>query len=140
MSGRIYPFNKINFYGATGALVVFATFAGANPALAADACAPTLSISDVHFSEMQPPTLARTWSAVVSVDASHCPALAAHTSDMTGTFDIVFLREKETAPDLEFRQRFMWRTPSVKVQIDFAADEAVGGYRIDNVMPCVCGG
>jgi hypothetical protein len=62
-------------------------------------CRPTLAISDVHFTEMQPPTLSRTWSAVVSVDASHRAAKA------TGTFEIFFVPEKETAPDLEFRER-----------------------------------
>ena len=96
-------------------------------------CQPVLAISDIHFTEMQPPTRSRTWSAVVSVDASRCTAKA------TGTFDIVFVREKETAPDLEFSQRFVWRAPSVNVQLDFAADEAVQSYRIDNVTPCNCG-
>jgi len=103
-------------------------------ALAEDICRPALAIGNVHFTEMQPPTRPRTWSAVVSVDASHCPAKA------TGQFDIVFVRESETAPDLEFRERFVWRAPSVKVQVDLAADEAVQSYRIDNVTSCVCGG
>ena len=71
---------------------------------------------------------------MVAVDAAHCAAKA------TGTFEIVFVREKETGPDLEFRERFVWRAPSVKVQVDFAADEAVQSYRIDNVTACDCGG
>jgi len=103
-------------------------------ALAEDMCGPPLAIGDVHFTAMQPPTLSRMWSAVVSVDASRCPAKA------TGTFDIVFVRESETAPDLEFRERFVWREPSVHVQVEFAADEAVQSYRIDNITSCVCGG
>jgi hypothetical protein len=103
------------------------------PSTSAELCQPALAISDVHFTEMRPPTLARTWSAVVSVDAPHCAANA------TGTFDIVFVREKESAPDLEFREQFVWRAPSVKVQVDFAADEAVQSYRIDNITTCVCG-
>src|SRR6202030_2524606 len=41
-----------------------------------DAGAPTLAISGVHFTEMQPPRLSQTWSAVVAVDASHCAAKA----------------------------------------------------------------
>jgi hypothetical protein len=73
------------------------------------------------------------WSAVVMVDAPRCAANA------TGTFDIVFVQEKETATDLEFRERFVWRASSVKVTVDFAADEAVQSYRIDNVTPCACG-
>jgi uncharacterized membrane protein YfcA len=103
-------------------------------ALADDTCRPALAIGDVRFTQMQPPTRSRTWSAVVSVDASRCPAKA------TGTFDIVFVRASETASDLEFRERFVWRAPSVHVQVDLAADEAVQSYRIDNVTSCVCGG
>jgi uncharacterized protein len=103
-------------------------------ALAEDMCRPRLAIGDVHFTAMQPPTRSRLWSAVVSVDGSRCRAKA------TGTFDIVFVRESETAPDLEFRERFVWREPSIHVQVDFAADEAVQSYRIDNVTSCVCGG
>jgi hypothetical protein len=114
---------------ATSALVLVCSV----PATSGEFCQPALSVSDVHFTEMQPPTHSRTWSAVVSVDASRCTAKA------TGTFDIVFVREKETAPDLEFSERFVWRVPSVKVQVDFAADEAVQSYRIDNVTPCNCG-
>jgi uncharacterized protein len=106
----------------------------ATQAFAEDRCGPVLTIGDVHFTEMTPPTRSRTWSAVVSVDASRCPAKA------TGTFDIVFVRASETAPDLEFRERFVWRAPSVHVQVDLAADEAVQSYRIDNVTSCVCGG
>jgi hypothetical protein len=34
----------------------------------------------------------------------------------------------------------VWRAPSVKVQVDFAADEAVQSYRIDNVTACDGGG
>ena len=134
MSGRIASFNKMRLYSATIAMIAAATSVCATRADAQDACRPALTIGDVHFTEMQPPTLSRTWSAVVSVNASHCPANA------TGTFDIVFVREKETAPDLEFREQFVWRAPSVNVRIDFAADEAVGGYRIDNVTSCLCGG
>jgi hypothetical protein len=86
------------------------------------------------FTEMQPPTLSRIWSAVVSIDAPNCAAKA------SGTFDIVFVRALEIGPDLEFRERFVWRAPSVRVQVDFAANEAVQSYRIDNVTSCVCGG
>jgi len=103
-------------------------------AIAQDMCRPALAVGDVHFTEMQPPTLSRTWSAVVSVDVSHCPAKA------TGTFEIVFVRASETAPDFEFRERFLWRAPSIKVRVDFAADEAVQSYRIDNVTSCICSG
>src|SRR5262245_12057676 len=35
-------------------------------------CRPTLAFKQIQFSEMQPPTLERKWSALVSVDASRC--------------------------------------------------------------------
>jgi hypothetical protein len=95
-------------------------------------CRPALRINDVQFSPMQPPTLKRTWSAVVSVDASAC------TENSKGYFDIVFTRLSENAPDLEFRKQFVWSAPSVSVGLAFAADEAVAQYRIENITPCVC--
>jgi hypothetical protein len=103
------------------------------PAKSSESCRPALAISNVHFTDMQPPALSRTWSAVVLVDAAHCAAKA------TGTFDIVFVRGIEIGPDVEFRERFVWRAPSVNVKVDFAANEAAQSYRIDNVSPCVCG-
>jgi hypothetical protein len=97
------------------------------------ACRPALAVGHVELSPMRPPTLERKWTAVVSVDASGC------ATNSQGHFDIVFSRLKETGPDIEFRQRFMWRTPSVTVEVDFWADEAVQGYWLDNVAPCPCG-
>src|SRR5262249_4366594 len=98
------------------------------------ACKPTLSFKEVQFSDMQPPTLERKWIAVVSVDASRCAANSA------GFFEIVFLRLKEIGPEVEFREQFIWLAPSVKVGVDFWADEAVQRYWIDNITPCTCGG
>jgi hypothetical protein len=68
----------------------------------------------------------------VAVDASACSSAA------EGSFEIRFTREKETAPDLEFLETFVWRPPSVHVVVNFSADEAVGQYRIENVSPCTC--
>jgi hypothetical protein len=138
MSGQKFAFNPTPLYRAAASTIAALALVGATRAMGQDisgsTCRPALAVNDVHFTGMQPPTWSRTWRAVVSVDASHCAANA------TGTFEIVFVREKETAPDLEFRERFMWRAPSVKVQVDFAADEAVQSYRIDNVTGCDCGG
>ena len=148
MSGLKLPFNISRLCSAAASISAVLAFVCATRAMGQETmgqetmgqdtsgytCRPALAISDVHFTEMQPPTLSRTWSAVVSVDAAHCAANA------TGTFEIVFVREKEIGPDLEFRERFVWRAPSVKVQVDFAADEAVQSYRIDNVTACDCGG
>ena len=153
MSGQKLDFNIVRLNRAAASIIAVLVFVCATRAMGQETmgqetmgqetmgqdmsgstCRPALAISDVHFTEMRPPTWSRTWSAVVAVDAAHCAAKA------TGTFEIVFVREKETAPDLEFRERFVWRAPSVKVQVDFAADEAVQSYRIDNVTACDCGG
>jgi hypothetical protein len=96
------------------------------------ACRPTLAFAEVQFSEMQPSTLERKWTAIVSVDASRCVASSA------GSFELVFSRLKEIGPDLEFREQFAWRPPSVTVAVDFAADEAVERYWIANITPCPC--
>jgi hypothetical protein len=40
--------------------------------------------------------------------------------------------------ELEFREQFMWSPPSVKVSVDFWADEAVEHYWVDNVASCAC--
>ena len=95
-------------------------------AIGENLCHPALTINDVEFSAMMPPTLERTWSAVVAVDTSAC------TADSTGYFEIVFTRLSENGPDLEFRKQFLWSAPSfgwqapaVSVGISFAADEAV---------------
>ena len=95
-------------------------------------CKPILAFKEVRFSQMRPPTLERTWTAVVSVDASGCVA------SPTGHFEIVFSRLKEIGPEIEFREQFKWVPPLVKVTVDFWADEAVERYRIDNVSPCSC--
>ena len=103
-------------------------------------CRPVLTLNEVEFSTMTPPTLERTWSAVVAVDASAC------TADSKGYFEIVFTRLSENAPDLEFRKQFLWSapsfvwqaSPSVGVGLAFAADEAVQRYWIENVSPCTC--
>jgi len=102
-------------------------------------CRPALTLNEVEFSAIMPPTLERTWSAVVSVDASAC------TENSKGYFDIVFTRLSENAPDLEFREQFawsapsfVWAVPSVTVGLAFAADEAVAQYRTENITPCVC--
>jgi hypothetical protein len=100
--------------------------------LGQQSCRPTLAFEGVQFSPMQPPRMERKWSAVVLVDASRCAASS------TGYFEIVFTRLQETGPDLEVREKFAWRSPSMIVEMDFAADEAVGRYGLDKVTPCPC--
>ena len=123
----------------TSVLATIIGLIGVRQAIGENLCQPELTINEVEFSTMMPPTLERTWSAVVAVDASAC------TADSKGYFEIVFTRLSENAPDLEFRKQFLWSAPSfgwqapaVSVGISFAADEAVERYRIENVTPCVC--
>jgi hypothetical protein len=93
-------------------------------------CKPVVSFKDVRFSAMKPPTLERKWTAVLSVDASRCMTTA-------GTFEIGFSRLKENAIDSDFQTQFTWHPNSVKVSVDFWADEAVEAYWL-NIAPCPC--
>jgi len=95
-------------------------------------CRPKLQIQNVQFSAMQPKTLRRTWSAVVTVDASACAANA------SGTFDLAYTRLQEIGPDHDFRERLTWRAPAVKVELEFASIEAMQRYWIENVSACAC--
>ena len=108
------------------------TLIGVTPAIAQNLCRPTLTINEALFSPIERPNLQRKWTAIVTANTSYCAV------DSGGFFDIVFRRLSENAPDLEYRQRFAWSPFSVNVAIDFAADEAVGQFRIENVTPCVC--
>jgi len=117
----------------SGYLAGFVALLSASHAVGQQSCRPVLAFKDVHFSDMQPPTLERKWTAVVSVDASGCAA------NSEGYFEIAFSRLKEIGPEVLFRERFIWRPPEVKVEVDFSADEAVERYWIDKVAPCLCG-
>ena len=103
----------------------------ATQVVAQQTCRPALAFKEVRFSEMQPPTLERKWTAVLSVDASRC-------ATTSGRFGIVFSRLMENGPDIEFQEQFTWKPALVEVSIDFAADEAVEGYWLDDVAPCPC--
>ena len=70
-------------------------------------CKPALAFKEVRFSPMQPPTLERKWTAVLSVDASRCTTTA-------GFFEIGFSRQKENGGEIEFRVRFQWSSPDRK--------------------------
>jgi hypothetical protein len=100
-------------------------------AVAQQTCRPALAFKEVRFSEMQPPTLERKWTAVLSVDASRC-------ATTSGRFEIVFSRLKENGIEIEFREQFMWSPDSVEVSVDFWADEAVERSWLDNVAACPC--
>ncbi len=124
---------SLSIRAATAAvLAAIFDFNGLPGALAENLCHPALTLSEVQFSPIKTPKLQRNWTAVVSVDASECAV------NSGGHFEIVFTRLSETAPDLEFRQGFAWSPFSQNIALDFAADEAVGQYRIENVTPCIC--
>jgi hypothetical protein len=94
-------------------------------------CKPILTIKEVEFSEMEKSTLERRWTAIVSADASRCTTTA-------GSFEVGFSRLKENGIEIEFRERFSWLLPSVKISVDFWADEAVESHWIDSVQECPC--
>ena len=114
-----------------GLLVLGISLMGVTQAHDQQTCKPALAISGAHYSAMQLPKLERTWTALVSVEASRC-------ATSSGSFEIVYSMEKENALDFEFRERFLWRPGTIKVSKDFWADEAVAAYRVDNVEPCPC--
>jgi hypothetical protein len=123
----------------SGFLACLIGIMAAAPAAAAETCKPALAFREVQFSAMQASTLQRKWTALVSIDASRCKPRS------TGYFEIVFERLKENAPDIQFRQEFMWLDfdwipPVMKVEVDFAADEVVQGYWFDTITPCPCAG
>jgi hypothetical protein len=113
-------------------LVAMVEFSGVIGGTAQNLCRPALRLSEVQFSPIRTPKLQRSWTAVVTVDASECAV------NSGGHFDIVFTRLSENAPDLDFRQHFAWSPFSQNIALDFAADEAVAEYRIENITPCVC--
>jgi hypothetical protein len=80
---------------------------------------------------VQPLGKERRWSAAVAVAASKCATKAGH-------FQIGFLREKENALPLEFREQFAWIEPLSLVGIDLWADESVERVWIDSIEPCPC--
>ena len=84
-------------------------------AVGAPVCRPALAIKDIHFSEMQPPTLERRWTAVMSVDASR---RAVNTG---GYFEIGFSRLKENGIAVEFREQSIWLPAA-------AVGESFGGF------------
>jgi hypothetical protein len=107
---------------------------GATQAVSQQQCKPSLGFTEVQFSKMQLPTLERKWTAVVNVDASRCVANSA------GYFEIAFSRSKEMGIEVEFREEFMWlgSAPSVAVEVNFWADEAVERYWFGTITPCAC--
>ena len=105
---------------------------GIAQAFGGEPCRPSLAFKEVAFSPMQAPTMQRKWTAIVTVDASHCAANA------TGRFEIVFTRLQEFGPDTESREEFTWAAPAATIGLDFAPSEAVEDYRIGNITPCAC--
>jgi hypothetical protein len=100
-------------------------------AVSQPACKPVLAFREVQFSQWQPPKMERKWTARLSVDASSC-------ATTSGRFGILFSRQKENGPEVDFEERFTWKPAAVEVSVDFWADEAVEGYWLNNVAPCPC--
>ena len=94
-------------------------------------CRPALAFTEAHYSPMQLPRRERTWTAVLSVDASSCLTSSGH-------FEVVYSVETENGPDFEVREQFSWRPGLNKVTKEFWIDEAVAAYGIDNIAPCPC--
>jgi len=106
--------------------------AGLTQAFGQPSCRPNLAFKDVAFSAMQPPTMQRKWTAVVSVDTSRC------APGSNGSFEIVFTRLQEFGPDTESGEAFIWVAPEMTVSVTFAPTEAVQDYRIGRITPYTC--
>ena len=104
---------------------------GLTQAYGGEICRPVLAIKEPQLSPMQPPTMERKWTAIVSADASRCATTA-------GYFEAGFSRLKENAVELEFREQFIWSSPSVMIGLDFWADEAVESAWVDSIQACLC--
>jgi hypothetical protein len=102
---------------------------GVTQTLGQTLCKPALAFKEVRLSEMR--AVQRVWTARLAVDASRCETTS-------GSFNINFIRLKETAPDLLFTEQFTWRPGQVEVSMDFWADEAVLDYSIGHVASCAC--
>ena len=100
-------------------------------AAAQSACKPVLTVKDVGYSKIF--NLRRHWTAAVQVDASRC-------ATASGLFAISFVRQSETAPDLQFAEPFFWRAEETRIRVEFGADEAVDRYWISDVAACPCRG
>jgi hypothetical protein len=122
----------MNRFRATAILAGMIGLTGLTQAFGQPSCRPKLAFKDVAFSHMQPPTMQRQWTAVVSVDASRCAA------GSNGSFEIVFTRLQEFGPDTEYAEPFIWTAPQVSVSVTFAPTEAVQDYRIGRIAPCAC--
>ena len=101
----------------------------ATQAVAGKLCKPVLSLRDVRISEAR--EMHRTWTGVLVADASPC-------SSTSGQFDIQFTRLKETAPDLQFMERFTWVSGQSEMSLDFWWDEWLEDHRIISIAPCPC--
>ena len=102
---------------------------GATPGVAQQICKPALSVTEARISEAR--NQRRTWTGVLTVDASHC-------STTSGQFEIEFTRLKENAPDLRFSERFTWASGQTKVSLDIWWDEYGQDYHVARVAPCPC--
>jgi hypothetical protein len=102
---------------------------GTTQAVAGKLCKPVLSLRDARISEAR--EMHRTWTGILTADASPC-------STASGQFDVQFTRLKETAPDLQFMERFTWVSGQSEVSLDFWWDEWLEDNRIISVAPCPC--
>ena len=110
-------------------LAVSLALLGVTPAVAGKLCKPVLSLRDARISEAR--EMHRTWTGILTADASPC-------STASGQFDVQFTRLKETAPDLQFMERFTWVSGQSEVSLDFWWDEWLEDNRIISVAPCPC--
>ena len=85
-------------------------------------CRPALAFKEIRFSEMQPPTMERKWTA------QSCRSMRRAARRTGGTSRLFSRGKRKTELEMDFREQFIWKPPSVEVSVDFWADEAVERY------------
>ena len=101
-------------------------------ALAAVTCKPLLTVRNVRELRVaDQPVWPWIWKATIVADASYC-------ATKSGNFEIDFIRIKEYSPDVQFTEKYRWRSGQIDVSMELTADESILDYRIGLIAPCVC--
>jgi hypothetical protein len=103
--------------------------AAATPSMARQACKPVLAPKAAAYSGTI--NQQHRWTGTFAVDASQC-------ATRSGTFELLFVREKELGPDLAFAERFIWDPGQTEARLDLWWDERVRGYRLGEITSCPC--
>ena len=115
--------------GLSIAMVASILLCSATHTIGQQLCQPALTLTEARTSDVQ--NQRRIWTSILNIDASRC-------STSSGQFQIQFTRVKEYGPDLQFAERFGWRSGQTEVSLDIWWDEWLQDYRVSQIEPCPC--